>query len=211
MSRSTGLPVAQRWDEQRFRNEAAALELVSTNTTIPVPKLLSWGRDEKGLLFLETELLQRSVCCDTAGDHCRMPKLHGATTGECVDCRRIARDNANRFIYDTVLPQLQILKHNTTGLNGFVIPSRWVTDWDQRELWSPKRSDVDEFVFCHLNLTAHNLMLDSETLEVMALIDWEDAGFFSPEFQQWRYFREELFDLYDDHEWIRKCISLIDR
>ncbi|KAI1843819.1 hypothetical protein JX266_010078 [Neoarthrinium moseri] len=127
MSRSTGLPVAQRWEEQRFRNEAAALELVSTNTTIPVPKLLSWGRDGKGLLFLETELLQRSVLCDMAGDHCRMPKLHGATTGECVDCRRIARDNANRFIYDSVLPQLQTLKHNTTGLNGFVIPPRWVT------------------------------------------------------------------------------------
>jgi hypothetical protein len=53
-----GNPIVLPWLEERFRNEAAALELIRTNTTIPVPKLLSWGKDEKGLLYLETELVQ---------------------------------------------------------------------------------------------------------------------------------------------------------
>ncbi|PMD19344.1 hypothetical protein NA56DRAFT_533820, partial [Hyaloscypha hepaticicola] len=109
------------WLEERFRNEAVALELIRTYTTISVPKLISWGKDEKGLSYLETELVQGSVRCDMAGDECRMPTVHHITRG-CNMCKDIARGNANWFVHGTVLPQLKRLMHNTMGLNGFVIP-----------------------------------------------------------------------------------------
>jgi len=43
-----GNSIVLPWLEERFRNEAAALDLIRTRTTIPVPKLVSWGKDEKG-------------------------------------------------------------------------------------------------------------------------------------------------------------------
>lgn len=62
------------WLAERFANGAAALNLISTHTTIPVPRLKGWGRDHNGLCFFETERVLGSVRCDQTGDQCRMPQ-----------------------------------------------------------------------------------------------------------------------------------------
>jgi hypothetical protein len=133
------------WLAERFANGAAALNLISTHTTIPVPRLKGWGRDHNGLCFFETERVLGSVRCDQTGDQCRMPQFH-FTDGPCEDCWEIAYSPANKFVRETVLPQLRSLKSITTGLNGFVLPPPWVQEHDKRTEWPSKLSSTDEYV-----------------------------------------------------------------
>lgn len=184
-----GKPITQRWLHERFIHEAAALNLLRSRTTIPVPRVISCGKDEHGLSYLETELVPDSVRCDMAGDECRMPELHLVSV-ECEKCRGIARQNADKFVRETVLPQLRTLKSNTTGLSGFVIPPGWVIESDEREAWQSRKSEEADFVFCHNDLTAYNILLNWRTLEVIALIHLEHSGYFPAEIQQWKYHGE---------------------
>ena len=46
-----------------------------------------------------------------------------------------------------------------------------------------KPRKVKDLVFCHNDLSAHNVIVNPETLKVNAIIDWEFAGFFPEEFE----------------------------
>lgn len=46
-----------------------------------------------------------------------------------------------------------------------------------------KPREVKDLVFCHNDLSAHNVIVNPETLKVNAIIDWEYAGFFPEEFE----------------------------
>ena len=205
----TGKPVVNPWLEERFRNEAAALELIRNNTNIPVPRLISSGKDENGLLFLETELVLGSVRADMVGDECRMPQLH-KIEGECNLCKELARKNSDRFVKEIVLPELSRLKASETGLNGFVIPPPYVLNFDERTSWKPKMSPFTEYSMTHGDLTHYNIMLNLKTLEVVSIIDWEHSGYFPSEFQQWHDSREGHISMCKNRELIRRLIAMIE-
>ncbi|KAJ5725218.1 uncharacterized protein N7483_006575 [Penicillium malachiteum] len=42
-------------------------------------------------------------------------------------------------------------------------------------------AETPEYVFCHNDLSQHNIIVDPKTLKIKAIIDWEYAGFF-PEY-----------------------------
>lgn len=46
-----------------------------------------------------------------------------------------------------------------------------------------KPRESKDLVFCHNDLSTHNVIVDPETLKVKAIIDWEYAGFFPEEFE----------------------------
>ncbi|OCL02269.1 hypothetical protein AOQ84DRAFT_349418 [Glonium stellatum] len=197
------------WMEERFRNEAVALALISKETTIPVPRVVAIGRDKDGLAFLETELL-RGIPCDYVVDECRVqgPQRHN-DAGPCNVCESVAMTNTDRYVREKVLPQLDKLRSTTTGLDGFVIPPPWILAHDRRLHWASRSSIVREFVFCHGDLTAHNIMVHPETLEVLGIYDWEHAGYFPEEFQQWRCSRAEYNTLFTNKDRIRRLVSQI--
>jgi serine/threonine protein kinase len=200
----------RKWDEERFHNEVAALRLVADNTTIPVPRVISAGKDENGMPYLETEYIEGVVLWGIE-DQCWMPdgERH-VEEGACETCGGIARANAERFITQDVLPQLSKLRSTTTGLNGFAIPPPWVLEYDQRQQWKPKTSDSASYVFCHGDLAAHNIMIDPKTLQVVCIFDWEHAGYFPPEFQVWFPDRESYHGYFRDKKRITKLVGLID-
>ena len=102
-------------------NEGAALELISRETTIPVPRVIGYGKDEDGVAYLEVERVF-GIQCEDVGKQCRMPKAQAHNRGgECKDCAKIALEKVDIFITMVVLPQLRRLKSTVTGLNGFVI------------------------------------------------------------------------------------------
>lgn len=198
------------WQEERLQNEAAALALIAERTTIPVPRVLSCGRNEDGLAYLEMERLN-GIPCYQVGNKCRMPKDRAHNdSGQCSACQDIAMANADRFVVNEILPQLNALRSSTTGLNGFVIPPPWVLEYDRRSRWIPKTSDKMDYVFCHGDLTGHNIMVHPQTLEVLVVYDWEHAGYFPPDFQLWRCSRDEYFDLYRDKDRICRLVALIE-
>lgn len=119
--------------KERFTVEAAALKLIAEKTCIPVPRLIAAGEDENGLCFLKTELIRGSVNGTMAAENCRMPQVHDPPLdgSPCAACEAIVRANAERFVRDVVLPELSKLESDTTGLEGLVIPPRWVEEHDK--------------------------------------------------------------------------------
>jgi hypothetical protein len=47
----------------------------------------------------------------------------------------------------------------------------------------PPREKPD-LVFCHNDLSMDNIIVDEKTFKIKAIIDWEYAGFFTPEFER---------------------------
>ncbi|MCJ1425040.1 hypothetical protein MMC29_002928 [Sticta canariensis] len=209
--RQNGLPIEDPWLAKRFSNEVAAYQLLKEKTSIPVPRVISSGLDVHGCLYTEMELVPSSVQASVAASVCRMPKQHDMTTvtGPCSYCRDIVRQNVERFVQDKVLPQLRNRKSNTTGLNGCVIPPRWVMEADNRDYWPVKTSSRMNYSFVLHDLTEPNILVDYRTLEVLALIDVEESGYFQPEMQQWQVTREAQFELYENMEVVNRDINLL--
>jgi hypothetical protein len=181
----SGEVVSRRDDKERIVNYAAALQLVSQKTTIPVPPLFGFGENDDGTAWIEMERTHGGIWLPLVIDQCRMSagKEH-VVEGECAECDRITKTNARRFLAGEVLPQLRSLTSDTTGLNGVVIPPLWVMEWERDAVWPPKTaaSGREEYVFCHGNLHAHSILMHAGTLHVLKIVDWEDAGYFPPEF-----------------------------
>jgi aminoglycoside phosphotransferase (APT) family kinase protein len=46
-----------------------------------------------------------------------------------------------------------------------------------------RRRERPDLVFCHNDLSANNVIVDPDSLKIKAIIDWEYAGFYPPEFE----------------------------
>lgn len=53
--------------------------------------------------------------------------------------------------------------------------------------WPRKVSKDSEYVFCHDDLSQHNIIVDPQTLKIRAIIDREYVGFF-PEHFEWVFY-----------------------
>jgi aminoglycoside phosphotransferase len=154
------------WSRERLENERAALEYIREHTTIPVPRVIDFRYHEWG-------------CCLTT------TRVDGVELDEVTgEARLRALENAEIFVQEVVLPQLRRLTSASIGsLTGIVIPPTRVSTKDKRRYWPAKISHTAQYVFCHNDLTQHNILVDPITLRVSAIIDWEFAGFFPPEFE----------------------------
>ncbi|KAK4033134.1 hypothetical protein C8A01DRAFT_40421 [Parachaetomium inaequale] len=207
--------ISRLYDKERILNQAAAFQLISSKTTIPVPKLIGSGENPDGTAWIETERTHGGVWLDLVGNRCRMPpgkqKHTDTNDGECDECARIARANASRFIQNEVLPQLNSLCSDTTGLNGVVIPPLWIMDYDPETYWPPKKAGPSQqYVFCHGNLHAHSILMHAETLHVMKIVDWDNAGYFPAEFQAlWTVRRPDYEELFTNKEGCKELSGLM--
>lgn len=74
---------------------------------------------------------------------------------------------------------LRRLKSAAVGRpSGLVIPPHRATAKAKIDIWTLRRSAVDEYVFCHNDLSQQNTIVDPATLKIAAIIDWEFAGFY---------------------------------
>jgi hypothetical protein len=208
-----GNPVIWKWGAQHLQNEGTALALVAKLTTIPVPRVLFCGQDERGVMRLEVER-KDGLLCDTVGEECRMTPDWGghSARGRCSECEKIAFCKVSIFIETTVLPQLKTLTSTETGLNGFVLPPPRIEEYDRRDIWLPKQAPQGQkYVLCHGDFSRSNILLDPMTLDVMCIIDWECAGFFPAELEcpLWRLDYNEYMQTYYDTAMIQQEIWLI--
>lgn len=49
--------------------------------------------------------------------------------------------------------------------------------------WRLKPREVKDLVFSHNDPSTYNVVVDPDTLKIKAIIDWEYAGFYPPEFE----------------------------
>lgn len=180
-------------NHERITNEAKALELVARETTIPAPRLLDHGIHPDGRRYLITELIEGVLLNHLQTKACSQPEeqKHSEET-PCNTCLKEAFSNAIQFIETIVLPQLAKLKSRERGIDGFVMPPSWMSPdmeppWAGKTSWKTPPLEEAEYVFQHgdLDLAAQNLIMDPQTLQVKALIDWEYAGFYPVGMEFW--------------------------
>lgn len=154
---------------ERLKNEHAALCYVRENTTIPVPQIISFGyeKDSPKLVigFIEGKLLEDF---DDEQRH---------------DVLRVVNEQMKRHI----IPELHKLQRKTTGsIDGSlpVIPPNPVMYATKPSSWRHITTKGPAFVFCHNDLSGHNIILNPETYEIVGIVDWEYAGFFPHWFER---------------------------
>ena len=160
-----GETIRAPWTTERLQNEYNALNFIAANTTIPVPKILRFER-----VWGAYQLV--------------MERVNGRPLDSIKNKKAQALLNTERFMATVVLPQLQSLKSCQIGsLAGIVIPPASITAHDKRQTWPAKVAKTPQFCFCHNDLAQHNILINEETLEVEAIIDWEHSGFYTPDFE----------------------------
>ncbi|KAJ8105472.1 hypothetical protein OPT61_g10157 [Boeremia exigua] len=191
--KNDGAALTVERNHERITNEARALELVSQRTTVPVPQLLSHGTLPDGRRYLTTQYIKGPRLDTFPGRSCSKPEGQKHTKVlPCKDCSDEAYANALAFIRDTVLPQFTALSSCSRGINGFVMPPSWLSPdtqppWIGKTHWKTLPRTQPEYVFQYGDLAAQNIIMDPQTLQVKALLDFEYAGFFPPGMENWRH------------------------
>ena len=172
-----GQIINRPWTKERLRNEYLALKLISERTTIPVPKVLEF-EDSGDLVSLTIEL------------------IHGYNLeSSAIGDRDRAVSHVREYILKSVLPQLRSLTQSQIGsLTGDIIPSPRL-DIQGSHLKLSKRGD---YIFCHGDLAQHNIIINKESYDVMAILDWEYSGYYPPEFELPLWQRSSKEDGYDE-------------
>ncbi|GAP93482.2 putative protein kinase-like domain protein [Rosellinia necatrix] len=178
-------------NHERIANEANVLQIVSQQTAVPVPRLIDRGNNSDRTQYLITERASGIRLDQMLDIGCPLPEGEGhAAEKPCKTCVDEAYSNALKFIEDTVLPQLTGMTSQERGILGFVMPPCWLSidvdpPWRGKGPWKTLRLEEPKYVFQHGDLAAHNILIDSQALQIKALIDWEYAGFFPPGMERW--------------------------
>lgn len=150
-----------RLNKERLQNEAAVMRFIRNVSNIPVPTL--YGAFEvDGSFMLITEYI----------DGVAMSQLP---------------EDQKSVVKEEVLQHLATLRGITSdtlgGPSGIVIPPYRAMLASEKDDWPRKVSDDRGFVFCHNDLSQHNIVVDPKTLKIRAILDWEYAGFYPAYFE----------------------------
>ncbi|KAL5341024.1 hypothetical protein BJX70DRAFT_396083 [Aspergillus crustosus] len=53
----------------------------------------------------------------------------------------------------------------------------------ENDIWDRQPSENADYVFCHNDLSQHNVVVDPRSLKIQAILDWEYAGFYPEYFE----------------------------
>lgn len=148
-----------RQAKERIFNEAATIQYLSQHSSIPLPKFICCFEDDEAV-YLIVEKVDGISMKDLTG-----AELQTVTEELQGHIRSFRRLRSSRI----------------GGPSGLVVPPYRTTRQNFRDDWNLQEGMPDEYVFCHNDLSQHNVILDPESLKIKAIVDWEYAGFY-PEF-----------------------------
>lgn len=150
-----------RLGKERLQNEAECLRFIRRGTNIPVPRIYADFEDD-GAYYLVTEYIDGVSMADLSEEK------------KLVVLQEL----------DEHLETLHSLRSKTLGgASGLVVIPLRLMDQTKQDTWVLQRSETDEYVFCHNDLSEYNVIVDCETLNIKAIIDWEYAGFYPAFFE----------------------------
>jgi aminoglycoside phosphotransferase (APT) family kinase protein len=153
---------------ERMKNEVAAMRYIESNTNIPIPNLRCAFEDH-GRYYIITDLVPGVVMAKLPDDK-KAPVIK-ELEGYVAQMHAIKSKVMGGFLDDVILPYRV----------GVAVP--------HNQVLKLRESTTSEFVLCHNDLSQHNVIVDETTLKVNAILDWEYAGFFPPEFDGAFYLR----------------------
>ncbi|KAK2611940.1 hypothetical protein QQS21_002046 [Conoideocrella luteorostrata] len=151
---------------QRWKNDAAVLEYLSSKTDLPLPHLQCVFEDD-GAFYHFTEYVPGVAMKELAEPDKEVVKHE--LLGHIKTLQNLCSDTPGVPGQELLCPPLRV----NTG------------NWKGNSCWKPRAGlpKQDSFVFCHNDLGQHNVIVDPETLKVKAIIDWEYAGFWPKWFE----------------------------
>ena len=168
-----GLIVDAAFSRERLENEKEALAFIAKNTNIPVPGLIEIC---PGVASLTMEV--------------KGGRMVGNLAKELYDGDKATLImNINTFMNEPVLPQLKKLRSKKLGPLGGVFStspriSKALCDRGiENSSWPTKDEGTECYVFCHNDLTEHNVVVNPNTLKVICLLGWEYSGYYPPDFE----------------------------
>ena len=142
---------------QRWKNDIAIRRYLRENTDIPVPRS-GCAFEDDGAFYLLTEYIEGVV----------MSRLKR-------DQKKVVAEELERH-----MATLKALESEVPGIPGepLMCPPQRVNrnQWRQDSCWRPRRRRGG-YVFCHNDLGQDNVIVDPETLEIKAIVDWGAGGF----------------------------------
>ncbi|KAL5362175.1 kinase-like domain-containing protein [Aspergillus floccosus] len=145
----------------RLRNDAECLRYIYKNCDIPVPALHA-AFEYDGAFFLAMNYIE----------------------GKSMST---LEDDEKAIVRTQVQEHLATLQRMTSGTiggpSGIIVPPYRVLKASPNAEWSPPPSEDSQYVFCHNDLSQHNIIVDTSSLKIKAIIDWEYAGFYPPSFE----------------------------
>lgn len=157
---------------QRWKTDAAILAYLQANTNIPLPRFQHVFEDD-GAFYFSTELVPGVSMSQLTEEQKRL-----------VTARLVTAELLEH------VATLKSLRSDTPGVPGQTLlcaPNRVHSQfWKHHTCWRPKPEIVEgaSYVFCHNDLGQHNVIVDPDTLEIKAIIDWEYGGFWPEWFEQ---------------------------
>lgn len=109
--------------------------------------------------------------------------VDGKTLSDLDDEQRVIAIKAVKEQMEPhIMPELHKLRRNIIGSvePGLpLMPPAPIMYWTRevQKDWKRITSEDPSFVFCHTDLSRSNIIIDPETCEIVAIIDWEYAGF----------------------------------
>ncbi|KAK4688206.1 hypothetical protein P7C73_g1897, partial [Tremellales sp. Uapishka_1] len=149
--------------KESLENEALAIEFVRKHTTIPVPTVVA-AFDGGECFFLIEEYIEGAVSAHLVKDPAGNRRIHDQLE-EYMGQLRTLRSGTLRSFTDSVHIG-RSMRQNYPLLSH----AKYIVD----EISKP-------YVLTHGDLAWHNILVDPVTFEILAIIDWETAGFFPPE------------------------------
>jgi serine/threonine protein kinase len=173
---------------ERIFNEAAALKYIKENSDIPVPTLYACFEDDNAA-YLVTSYVE-GVSMNSLTDDQR------AVVTEELEIHVATMHSLRGFALG--------------GVSGLVILPYRLMRKTLRDDWELEPSSSTEYVFCHMDLSQQNVIVDPKSLKIAAIIDWEYAGYFPEEFEA-RFYKRlgpsiALDDEKDDTDHLMKFI-----
>jgi aminoglycoside phosphotransferase (APT) family kinase protein len=155
--------------KERMKNEVAAIRYVqSLDINIPTPNIRCAFEDH-GRYYIITDLVPGVSLAELPDD--KKATVIKEVEGYVAQLHSIKSKVMGGFLGDVIVPYRV----------GRVIP--------HDQALKLREATIPEFVLCHNDLSQHNIIVDETTLKINAILDWEYAGFYPPEFDGAFYLR----------------------
>ena len=149
-----------RQGKERLLNEAAAMQFVREHTNVPVPTLHCVFTDDDAVYLI-------------------MEMVDGVNMASLSE---VEKHVVKKELTEHVKSLHNLRSATLGGVSGLMVLPYRIIQKTFRDEWDFQPSEKEEYVFCHNDLSQHNVIVDPKSLKINAILDWEYAGFFPERF-----------------------------
>lgn len=200
-----------KWGSQVYEREAMAMEYIRRNTSIPVPTVHWFFKDENGFGYLVMDYVdsgtllqcveldipasQRENIIVQINDFIQQLRRLGGNSCKSMGSWQ-AQDPSQPIAYDNVFyRRLNELQPSAPFTSMQALRDHWLLRWSKRKTLGPSpQISIDQIpdtvVLTHGDFGAHNILVRDGS--IVAVLDWDSIGWY-PSFWEYAFSRRGSF------------------